>query len=312
MLDYSPDWFTLYPSLISWRVVSRSFVYGAFAAFVTAILTIIDKEVVSFETSLYNDLLSTFSYFFFIGLGFRFNFAMGSWNGGVSNICKLINNAKSLFKSFNVIMSISDKEGEAENVNKIKKLILNYISYTFYICTDDSKFTSDLSNIVIEHTVNNAYQNMQLKKNTCILEEIMPSTQGGSIIEQSIKEVIIKSCKDGFYDSKTCGYLLGLTDRIVNVSNELYGIKNVPPPCIVVQMYDFYMYCYLILYAMTVVPFYGYYACILNGIWIFVIGLMINVACEIDSPFGTDKNDIKLDIIMNGVTVDFENIDVVM
>ena len=89
-------------------------------------------------------------------------------------------------------------------------------------------------------------------------------------------------------------------------SNE--RIANTPIPLSYVLMLRFFLILWLILYPLHVMPYYGWWSILLCSMVAFAVLGIESMACEIENPFGYDRNDLDLDAFVQGFYNDTQEI----
>ena len=95
-----------------------------------------------------------------------------------------------------------------------------------------------------------------------------------------------------------------MSDRLG--SNE--RIANTPIPLSYVLMLRFFLILWLILYPLHVMPYYGWWSILLCSMVAFAVLGIESMACEIENPFGYDRNDLDLDAFVQGFYNDTQEI----
>lgn len=307
MLDYNQYGFTLYHYLISWNIVKRSLSFSIGMASVTAIVVVLDKEAemnISKTSRVYSELLDIFTYFFLIGLGFRLNTAFQTWNEGVNNIFGILGACKTLLSTLSVYVVNNDTNDDVELFKNVSDDIIRYVGMCFYtISGNNGKGTYNKPSFLVRE--DEAYmKSMYPSSTTKVIEEKLPSKKYALEIESRLKKRLLQGASFSFYSRKEAYQLMCLVDNIANIQTKLYKMVHIPPVCIYIQLFDFYMYVYMLIYIINNVRFEGYYACVFTGIWGFVIALAINISSSIDTPFGDELNDIELEILFKNFKAD--------
>lgn len=78
-------------------------------------------------------------------------------------------------------------------------------------------------------------------------------------------------------------------------------LSNTPIPLSYVLQLRFFMILWLILYPLHVVPYYGWWATLLTSLVASAVLGIESMACEIENPFGYDRNDLDLDSYVKGI-----------
>ena len=89
-------------------------------------------------------------------------------------------------------------------------------------------------------------------------------------------------------------------------SNE--RLANTPIPLSYVLQLRFFMVLWLILYPLHVVPYYGWWSILLTCLVAYAVLGIESMACEIENPFGYDRNDLDLDMYVQGFYKDTQEI----
>jgi putative membrane protein len=152
------------------------------------------------------------------------------------------------------------------------------------------------------NNINTKYQRYSNKDaSKKILEMNLPNDTILMFIEKDIRTIINKL---NFSDvGKTA--LNGLLNEIIDASQKLYGIANVPVVHVYNQFINTCIVSYLIIFTLSMVTVSGWYTGIWVFIWSSVIFLANEVSNQIDTPFGCEENDIELEIILNNTKNQF-------
>jgi len=102
--------------------------------------------------------------------------------------------------------------------------------------------------------------------------------------------------------NETC--LAVMSDRLG--SNE--RLNNTPIPLSYVLQLRFFLMLWLLLYPLHIVAYYGWWSILLNNLISFAVLGIESMACEIENPFGYDRNDLDLDSYVEGFYKDTQAI----
>lgn len=313
MIFYHIHSWILYPSMISWNVLKNCFIFSfTYSIFITLIATMYQLGWIQYttDTSSFKDLLNIFSFFFFMGLGFRLNTAYASWSNGIDMVIKIMHQSINIVNTLHDHLRTNDKKYNENNVvlNQFKHYVLEYVSLLFNIPKNEitrRRSTLDIFRVDSKHYLTNSEVPSRCTSNST-LEEQLPYQRMYTRIESDIKKNIYQNKLQHYFSDSQHQYLHQSIDQLFAYRVMLYKLQNIPPVCIYIQLFDFYMYTYLFLYGLTIIPISTFY----SGIWTFVLGFIIslalNVAREIDTPFGDDKNDIQMDIIIKNIRKEIE------
>lgn len=281
----------------------RCLVFALISSGFSYIIVALNEEVDGFNLQKHsasiNMTLSVFNFFLATTISFRINNAYNSWSNGFNMTCKLVNLCK---RFLNISYNSTQKNVTFTNLNTA---VLHYIAFTFHMCRGnngridyDGLRSSFISTEMEDRMglINAKYQrflNQEVSKD--ILEMNVPNDTIMMYIEHDIRKLIDEL---DFTDvGKTA--LNGLVNDIVDTSQRLYGIANIPVVHIYNQFINVCIVSYLIIFTLSMVTVSGWY----TGIWVFVwssiIFLANEVANQIDTPFGCEQNDIELEIILN-------------
>lgn len=243
--------------------------------------------------------LSVFNFFLATTISFRINNAYNSWSNGFNVTCKLINLSK---RFLNISYQSSNTTTTITNLNTA---VLNYISCTFYMCrgnngeTDYDGLRSPFLSADLLETMKNINTKYQRFLNQDTTKDILEMNVPNDTIMMFIERDIRKLVDELNFDTVGKTALNGLVNDIVDASQRLYGIANIPVVHIYNQFINTCIISYLIIFTLSMVTVSGWY----TGIWVFVwssvIFLANEVANQIDTPFGSEQNDIELEIILN-------------
>lgn len=85
-------------------------------------------------------------------------------------------------------------------------------------------------------------------------------------------------------------------------------LNNTPIPLSYVLQLRFFLVLWLILYPLHVVPYYGWWSILICDLVAFAVLGIESMACEIENPFGYDRNDLDLDLFVQGFFKDTQEI----
>ena len=85
-------------------------------------------------------------------------------------------------------------------------------------------------------------------------------------------------------------------------------LANTPIPLSYVLQLRFFMILWLILYPLHVIPYYGWWTILLTCLVGYAVLGIESMACEIENPFGYDRNDLDLDAYVQGFYKDTQEI----
>lgn len=287
----------------------QCFVFSAVNVVFSYIVVAINENVESLNldnhlTSI-NMTLNVFNFFLATTISFRLNNAYTSWSKGFTNVLTLVNLCKRM-----LLLTTLDNE----NIHVIKIIqadLINYISYTFYLCRgsngriDYDGMRSSLLTPTMElalDEINLKYNNyVNLEKSKDILEMQLPNNIMLTYIERDIRNNINKLS----FNEIDKNSLNALLSNIVNTSDTLYTIANVPVVHIYNQFINVCITSYLIIFTISMSIVSGWYTGIWVFIWSSIIFLANEVSNQIDTPFGVDEDDIELEIILNSTKHQF-------
>lgn len=311
MIVYNQSSWLFLPNYLSARVITRSLIFSIIHATINLLISITyQKRWITYPVgnTIFKDLLGIFSFFFFMGLGFRLNSAYSNWNIGVDLVLKINNQSIHFINSLFTILSVNDKSYNINNVllNQFKAMIIKYTNCLFEDQVNDiirRKSKTEIFKLDANHYLIHSESSCNSSSSKECIEKYLPLQKNLLEMESFIKKSLSTNTNE-YYTDSDYSYLINVFDVLIQCRHSLYKIQNIPPVCIYNQLFDFYMYSYLILYGLSIVPNAGLYSCIWCFIWGFIVSLALYVAKEIDSPFGSDKNDIDIPTILNNMKKD--------
>lgn len=112
---------------------------------------------------------------------------------------------------------------------------------------------------------------------------------------------------------KLSDYQMGVINTtVLAVLSDALGscerIRNTPIPLSYVLQLRFFLILWLVLYPLHVVAFYGWFTILLASLVSFAVLGIESMACEIENPFGYDRNDLDLDAFCKGFCNDTQEI----
>jgi predicted membrane chloride channel (bestrophin family) len=274
------------------------------------IFIILNDQVSSFDLLKQSNGISitmgVFNFFLATTLGFRINNAYNSWKSGYSNITKLI----MIFKKMLTILVANNKNND-DMLIQFSSLTHKYLGHVFYLLTG-SNGRIDLEHNRKQFLNNGDVQNIiqvQKKLISCnkndILEHHLHST-----VTLTQQEIILRLFIHDFVKANGMGDLdemglNGCVHDILNTSQDLFNIANIPVVQIYNQFINICIVTYMILFSLNMTINAGYYSAIWTTLWSLILFIANNVCNQIDTPFGYDKNDIELEIILNNINSEF-------
>lgn len=292
------------------------------------LFVVLNKNIDSFDlesqTGGLNLLLAILTFFLTLMLSSRFNNAFASWKTGYVNVSKFMNCSKKLFS---VLISCCGNNISLNNefLHQFKNMICKYVGYVFYYCTG--------TNGRIDHVFNRnrfiSQEDMQIINNVeCKLGMLtrderdernnsldyryrLPHT---NILEANLKKTILLTnmeidmrnlIHEFILHNKLSGFeetaLNGCVTELSTIANELYNIANIPIVHVYNQFLNLCIVIYMIYYTLAMTIAADYY----SALWTTPITLILfigNYVCnQIDTPFGIEKNDIELEIILHNL-----------
>ena len=312
MIVYTTQSWILRPSMISENVMKKSLLFSCNYAILIGIVSILYEQAYlpyTIHSPNLKELLNIFSFFFFMGLGFRLNTAYANWSNGVDLVIRIMHCSMNIINTMYIHLSVNEKKYNENNIilNQYKHYVLEYISSLFHIPRNEitrRRSTMDTYKIDSIHYI--THSDIPMYDEEQSIEQQLPFQRTYLRMEALMKRTILQNTSSQYFSESHGQILIQLLDQLFAYRITLYRIQNIPPVCLYIQLFDFHLYMYLLLYGVSIIPQSGYYACIWMFLWGFIISLALNVAKEIDSPFGTDKNDIQMDIILQQVRKDIE------
>lgn len=320
MIFYHAHSWILYPSMISKNVVKYSLIFSLNYALLIGCISIIYRFGhirYSIPTSITKDLLNIFSFFFFMGLSFRLNTAYTNWSNGVDMVIKIMHHSIDSINILYTQLYTNTKKYNENNMmlNQFKHHILEYISTLFNIPKNQihrRRSTLDMFKIDNRHYLPKVNASLYDAISSTTIEHQLPYQRSFLRMEFDIRKTLYQNKLDHYFSDTQYNYIQNKIDTLFAYRVQLYKIQNIPPVCIYIQLFDFYMYTYLLLYGITIIPQSNLYSCTWTFIWGFIVSLALNVAREIDTPFGDDKNDIQMDSILERIKKEIELITFVL
>lgn len=259
-------------------------------------------------TAPWTNTLSVFNFFLGMFISFRLNSAFGSWSTGVSRISDLENTACNLLNHmYSAIITDKNQEDRQQRLDymwSFKNEVILYIANVFQNCSGDNGRHDALRDYYLtsqEYADKEAINSLvkHSKDKDCeILETNMMPRFYTRTLDLELRKMIGVAAETFNLHPSVAGGLGGKVDTLSNINNQLYGMSNVPVVFIYNQFINFVIVVYLVLYTLTTIPDSGYWCGFWVFVWSFVVFLANSIADEIDAPFGTDNNDIELEIIL--------------
>jgi len=251
-----------------------------------------------------------------MGIGFRLNSSYTNWSNGVDLVLKISNQSIQIVNTFYTFLYTNENKYNENSLilNQFKNSMYQYVALSFdpqYSNTIDSRrMTMDIFYVEDNKHYLKKSKSSDVGFDSPIdcLEKTLPSQRRFLLYESNIKKTLIQNTHARFIDTSQLNILLQSIDVLCNYRYTLFRMRYIPPVCIYIQLLDFYMYTYLIVYIISIIPQTGLYSCIWASTWGFIISLAINVSKEIDTPFGNDKNDIQLNVILQNTKRDIDGI----
>lgn len=262
-------------------------------------------------TAPWNNTLSVFNFFLGMFISFRLNSAFGSWSTGVAQIAALENTAHKLMNHMYAALITDgvqeDRQNRLDFIWQFKQVLILYIANVFHNCSGDNGREDNLRSPYLSRqqleTKNQVNGLVKRSKDMDynIVETCMASRFYIRTIDLDLRQMVGVAATTFNLHPSVAGGLGGKVDALSDINNTLYGMSNVPVVFIYNQFINFVIVVYLILYTLMTIPDSGYWAAFWVLIWSFVVFLANSIADEIDAPFGTDNNDIELEIILSNI-----------
>ena len=288
------------------EVIRNTLITTAFAICMAAINEETGLNIVI--TSPWTNTLSVFNFFLGMFISFRLNSAFGSWSVGISQIGNLENTASKLMNNiYSALITDAQQEDRQQRLDFIwtfKNIVILYIANIFQNCSGDNGRHDNLRE---NYLTNNELQNKNIinslvKKSKDSDKEILETSMNSRFYTRTLDLELRKmiGVAAGLFNlhPSVVSCLGGKIDALSQINNILYGMSNIPVVFIYNQFINFVIITYLILYTLTTIPDSGYYSAFWVCIWSFIVFLANSIADEIDSPFGSDNNDIELEILL--------------
>lgn len=317
MIAYNSSSWLLFPSKISKAVITKSLFFSfnyTLLAFLLCICYM--KGWIQYKhSSFYKDWLSIFSYFFFMSISFRLNSSYTNWSSGIDLILKITNQFTHVVNSFYTFLHTNENKYSENNMilNQFKQHMIHYMIVLFDLQSnniiDKRRLTLDIFYIEDnKHYLRKSESSIPETETPECLEMYLPSQKKYLIIESNIKQMILRNQQADYLNTTQASSLIQAIDVLCGYRSALLRMQHIPPVCIYIQLLDFYMYTYLFVYILSIIPQAEFYSCIWAFTWGFIVSLAIYVSKEIDTPFGIDKNDINLHIIATNTKRDIDTI----
>jgi len=268
-------------------------------------------------TSPWINTLTVFNFFLGMFISFRLNSSFTSWSTGVQKISELENTSSKLLSSIyaeTLSNQCIDNGERLRLVLEFKNDLILYIASVFKLCSGDNGRMDDQREYYLNSSQLNTKKQLDtyVKRsraiNTDIVESCMESRFYNRIIELNLRQSIGNISNYCNLHPSVVGGFGGKIDTLSNITNTLYGMSNVPVVFIYNQFINFVIVNYLVLYTLTTIPDAGYWSSFWVFIWSFIVFLANSIAGEIDSPFGTDNNDIELEIILSNIKDEYNGL----
>lgn len=112
---------------------------------------------------------------------------------------------------------------------------------------------------------------------------------------------------------KLTDYQMGVinTDCLAVMSDQLGScerLNNTPIPLSYVLQLRFFLMLWLVLFPLHVIPYYGWWSILLTNLVSYAVLGIESMSCEIENPFGYDRNDLDLDLYVEGFFKDTQEI----
>jgi putative membrane protein len=252
--------------------------------------------------------LNVFNFFLGMLISFRLNSAFGSWSTGVAQISSLENTASQLLNSLYAALLNDgfqeDKQDRLDFIWTFKNHTILYIANVFQNCSGDNGRKDNIRENYLSMAQLNERNNInsQVKHSKDMDEEILETCMVPRFytrtLDLELRKLICSATNTFNLHPSVAGGLAGKIDKLSSINNTLYGMSNVPVVFIYNQFINFIIVTYLTLYTLMTIPASGYWSAFWVFIWSFIVFLANSIADEIDSPFGTDNNDIELEVIL--------------
>lgn len=259
-------------------------------------------------TDPWNNTLSVFNFFLGLFISFRLNSSFGSWSTGVSKISDLENTSTKLMNTMYASLITDafqeDRQQRLDFIWEFKQNIILYIANIFQNCRGDNGRHDNLrENYLTDQQVltKNSINSLVKKSKDIdmeIVETCMHTRFYTRTLELELKKLIGIAGRKFQLHPSVSGGMNAKIDMLAEINNTLYGMSNIPVVFIYNQFINFVIIIYLVLYSLMTIPSSGYWSGFWVFIWSFVVFLANSISNEIDSPFGTDNNDIELEIIL--------------
>lgn len=259
-------------------------------------------------TSPWDNTLSVFNFFLGLFISFRLNNSFNSWNTGICKISDLENTSTELMNSlYATLITDNNQEDLQQRLDYIwefKQLIILYIGNIFQNCRGDNGRHDNIREnyLTSQQLIDKNNINKFVKKSKDIDNEILETNMHPRFytrtLDLELRKMINNSAILFQLHPNTIGSFNSKIDKISEITNTLYGMSNIPVVFVYNQFINFVITVYLILYTLMTIPDAGYWSCVWVFIWSFIVFLANSISDEIESPFGTDNNDIELEIIL--------------
>lgn len=270
---------------------------------------VILQEIFNWNISQYNNevsgILDIYNFFLAAVLSFRLDSAFKNCKDGINNVNLILNEASNIIIH---LFSIVDEEENKTNIIKIlENDIYDYISVIFFICRGSNGRNDEIRNSFIIKEINDGIvllNELEIKKNEKetnnkykIIENNFYGKEILAIIEFKIRKRFNELKINSLVMPQEYLILNNYFTCLSTSSNNLLSICNIPIIHRYNQFINIFIILYLILYTLILVPESKW----LTGIWVFIWAFILlysnSVANEIDNSFGTENNDIEIEIL---------------
>lgn len=270
-------------------------------------------------SSALNSTLSIYNFFLTMAISFKLNNAFSSWANGFASIGRLINLSKQFLTKIYSITNQNnyDHQQRRQLLLEINNNVLNYISHIFYMCgggngredLDGLRSTflpeSDIKEIKSFNNKTLITRNFNHVLIKDILEMNLPNDTIFTMLEFRLRSNIKLLKNEKLIDLLYEIELNKMIDELATLCHKLYGIANIPVVHIYNQFINLSITTGIILFIFTLVPLTNYWI----GVFVFLYSSLLILCNEvsniIDTPFGNDRDDIELEIILNNIKCEF-------
>ncbi len=224
------------------------------------------------------------------------------------------NNTNNNTNNRNRIYNFKKNYDIIDNIDIIKEytdMSLIYLGVLFHLCANNNgrydihNFRYNFVNESNEYELYQLESILEMNTKNNILEQKLKRTVKLTKLEVEFRKLISKFKKyNGLSDLDEMG-MNGIISEILTTSQDIYNIANIPVVHIYNQFINLCIVMYMLLFSLSMTITSGYYSAIWTTIWSIILFVANNVCNQIDTPFGTENNDIELEIILKNLANEY-------